>query len=277
MLAQSGALMMPALATQSERVKMRVSHHPMHRAILGLIGLGVLSACAEVPADPLALAAYEEANDPAEPTNRLIFDGNQWVDRNAFQPMARAYSGHVPEDLRRSVRNFSQNLGAPLVLVNDVLQGNMTRAWTITQRFAVNTTVGVAGIIDVASGWELPAHQADFGQTMGVWGVGPGPSVQLPLLGPSNVRDATGTLLGLFGDPVSYVPGVQIVQRVGAVAGAVDARARLLPMTDDLERNSVDPYAATRSLHAQYREGFVAEGIAGGDPADESALPPSAP
>jgi len=256
------------------------SRHPKHRSTLvfGLLAMASLGACAEVPTDPIARAAYDEANDPAEPTNRVIFDGNQWVDRNALQPVARNYREYVPGGVRNGVRNFGQNLNAPLVLVNDLLQGNMDRAWTTTQRFAVNTTVGVAGLFDVASGWDLPAHKADFGQTMGVWGVESGPSVQLPLLGPSNLRDAAGTAFGFLGDPVGYVPGMQVVQTAGAVGGAIDGRARMLPVTDDLEKNSVDYYAAMRSLYAQHRTAFIEEGKAGGSPADGNGIaPPSEP
>lgn len=252
------------------------ARRPVHRAIIGMVGLVSLTGCAEVPKDPAEVAAYEQANDPAESINRVIFKGNQWVDSNAFQPVARAYSLYVPEDVRGGVHNFSQNLGEPLVMVNDVLQGNTSRAWNTTQRFVVNSTVGVAGIFDIASGWDLQAHQADFGQTMGVWGVSPGPSVQLPLLGQSNLRDAAGTAFGILGDPVGYVPGLQSVQIVGSVTGAVDGRADMLPVTDDLERTSIDYYAATRSLYAQSREGLVAEGkVGGGSAEDESPRPPT--
>jgi phospholipid-binding lipoprotein MlaA len=248
----------------------------MHRSTLafGLLAMVTLGACAEVPTDPVARSVYDEANDPAEPTNRVIFDGNQWVDRNALQPVAHTYQNNLPGGVRDGMHNFGQNLGAPLVLVNDVLQGNMGRAWTTTQRFVVNTTVGVAGVFDVASDWDLPAHKADFGQTLGVWGVESGPSVQLPLLGPSNLRDATGTAFGLLGDPVGYVPGMQVVQTAGAVGGAIDGRARMLPVTDDLEKNSVDYYAALRSLYAQDREAFIEEGKAGGSPADGDGIAP---
>jgi phospholipid-binding lipoprotein MlaA len=242
------------------------------RTTLLLLGALMLSACAEVPTEPAARAAYDEANDPAEPTNRAIFEGNQWVDRNALQPVARGYQEHVPGGVRDSLHNFSGNLKAPVVLVNDVLQGNMTRAWTTTRRFVVNTTVGGAGLFDVASDWDLPAHEADFGQTLGVWGVAPGPAVQLPLLGPSNLRDAVGTGIGLFGDPLGYVPGkpMQIVTITGSALGAVDGRARLLATTDELEKNSVDYYVALRALRAQQRAAFVEEGRAGGLPEDPS-------
>jgi phospholipid-binding lipoprotein MlaA len=241
-------------------------------ALAVLLALG---ACAAVPTDPAARMAYDEANDPAEPTNRVIFDGNQWVDRNALQPVARAYQDYVPGGVRDGLRNFSQNLKAPVVLVNDVLQGNMGRAWTLTQRFAVNTTVGGVGLFDVAGDWDLPAHEADFGQTLGVWGVGPGPSVQLPLLGPSNLRDTAGTALGLLGDPVNYVPGMQVVQMSGSAAGALDRRARMLPVTDDLQKNSLDYYATVRSIYAQHRAAFIEEGKAGGLPADGNGTSPT--
>ncbi len=243
-----------------------------------LAAMLVLGACAEVPTDPVARMAYEEANDPAEPTNRVIFDGNQWVDRNALQPVARTYQDHVPDSIRGGLHNFSQNLKAPVVLVNDMLQGNMNRAWTTTQRFAVNSTVGGAGLFDVADDWNLPAHQADFGQTLAVWDVGPGPSLQLPLFGPSNLRDAIGTAFGFVGDPVSYVPGAQLVQMSGSVGGLIDGRARMLPVTDDLERNSFDHYAALRSMYAQRRAAFAEEGRTGGAPPRGSEMfPPSEP
>lgn len=244
---------------------------PTHRGffsgnVAAVAALLILGACAEVPTDPVARAAYDDANDPAEPANRTIFAANQWVDRNALQPVARSYQEHVPDSVRNGLNNFSQNLKAPLVAVNDVLQGNVSRAWTTTQRFAVNTTVGGAGLFDVASDWDLPAHKADFGQTLGVWGIGTGPAVQLPLLGQSNLRDAVGTGLGFIGDPVSQVPGTKVVQTAGSVVGMVNGRAQALPVTDDMEKNSLDYYAASRSSYAQRREALVEEGKTGGRP-----------
>ena len=260
-------------------MKARVPHRgEFSSPVVALAAVLALGACAEVPTDPAAREAYDEANDPAEPTNRVIFAGNQWLDRNALQPVARSYQDTVPEDVRGSVHNFGQNLKQPLVLVNDVLQGNMSRAWNTTQRFVVNTTVGGAGLFDVASEWDLPAHDADFGQTLGVWGVEPGPAVQLPLLGPSNVRDTAGTVFGLLGDPVGTVPGLGTVRMVSTGLNIVDGRARVLAVTDDLEKNSVDYYAALRSLYAQNRAAFIAEGKAGGlSPDEDEALPKSVP
>lgn len=224
-----------------------------------------LAGCAHAPADPEARAEYERANDPAEPTNRTIFAGNQFVDRHALQPVARSYQTYVPGQARKGIHNFVSNLGEPAVAVNDVLQGNLHRAWTTTRRFAVNTTVGGAGLFDPATGWDLPHHQADFGQTLGVWGLGPGPSVQLPLFGPSNVRDSVGEVVGLVANPLTLASGgaVTAVATAGAGLGVVDGRADALPAIDRLEQGSLDYYATLRSAVAQRRAALVAEGRTG--------------
>jgi phospholipid-binding lipoprotein MlaA len=152
--------------------------------------------------------------------------------------------------------------------VNHALQGNFDRAWTTTQRFAINSTIGGAGLFDVASDWDLPFQAADFGQTFGVWGIGPGPSVQLPLLGHSNLRDATGTAVGFVANPLGYIPGgvMQTIQLTGTGLGIVGQRASQLPITDELEKNSLDYYAALRAVQAQRRAAFIERGKAGGVP-----------
>lgn len=247
--------------------------------VVAAASLLALAACAQAPAEPAARLAYEQANDPAEPTNRVIFAGNQWIDRNALQPAARAYEGYVPGGVRRGLRNFAGNLKGPGILVNDALQANFNRAWITTQRFVVNTTVGGAGVFDVATGWGLPRHDADFGQTFGVWGAGPGPSLHLPLLGPSNLRDATGTLAGMLANPLGFVPGgaVQTIQTISTGVSVVDQRAGTLKMTETLERNSLDYYAALRSIHAQRRARLVEEGRAGDGRVDIGPVAPANP
>lgn len=241
-----------------------------------------LAACAHAPADPEARAEFQRNNDPAEPTNRAVFRANQFFDRNALRPVARGYTEYVPGAVRGGLHNFVANLEEPGIAVNDVLQGNVSRAWNTTQRFAVNTTVGGAGLFDVATGWDRPRHEADFGQTLGVWGVAPGPAVQLPLFGPSNVRDAVGKVGGIVLNPLSLVGGAaSTVTTASGGVGLVDGRSRLLPATDDLERSSLDYYATLRSVMAQRRAKFVAEGRAGAvkegneppdlDPTDTSA------
>jgi phospholipid-binding lipoprotein MlaA len=239
-----------------------------------------LFACAHVPTDPEARAEYEQNNDPAEPTNRTIFAGNQFVDHHAMQPVARGYIDNVPDRVRKSIHNFVGNLGQPSVAINDVLQGNVSRAWNTTQRFVINTTVGGVGLFDVATDWNRPAHSADFGQTLGVWGVGPGPAVQLPLLGPSNVRDSIGKVVGVVTNPITFVPGgaATTVGMASGGLGAVDGRADLLGTTDSLEHNALDYYATLRGATAQHRAAFVAEGKAGlvaDHQADTASLPKS--
>jgi phospholipid-binding lipoprotein MlaA len=234
------------------------------RAPLGCsaIALGLtLAACAHVPTNPEARAEYERINDPAEPTNRTIFSANKFVDDHALQPVARGYENNVPARVRKSIHNFVGNLGQPAVAVNDILQGNGRRAWTTTQRFAINTTVGGLGFFDVATDWNRPGHSADFGQTLGVWGVGTGPSVQLPLLGPSNVRDGLAKVVDFATNPATLIGGPAAVATGGA--GFVDGRANMLKTTDNLEKLSVDYYATLRSAAAQRRAALVAEGKAG--------------
>lgn len=228
------------------------------------VGLALtLGACATPAAAPDARAAYTRDQDPVEPANRVIFAGNKFVDDNALQPVARAYQAHMPGRVQKSVRNFVSNLGQPGVAINDVLQGNVGRSWNTIQRFAINTTVGGAGLFDVATDWERPGHAADFGQTLGVWGVGPGPSVQLPLLGPSNVRDTVGTVVGFATNPTKFIPGGGAVSMAAGAAGAIDGRARALSATDALERNALDYYATSRAVAAQRRAALVEEGKLG--------------
>jgi phospholipid-binding lipoprotein MlaA len=229
-----------------------------HRFLAAASALA-LSACAEVPTDPAALAEYESANDPAEPTNRAIFSANYFLDRNLLQPIARAYTDYIPEEARHPVHNFLANMGEPVVLVNDLLQGNTDKAWTTTRRFAVNSTVGGAGLFDPATGWGLDYHAADFGQTFGVWGIGTGPTLQLPLFGFSNVRDTVGLALNSVANPANLIPGTAAQIAIGGVA-MIDGRASVLPITDDLERSSLDYYASLRSVVAAKRAELVEQG-----------------
>lgn len=217
-----------------------------------------LSACAHGAED---LASH----DPAAPTNRTVFAGNMAVDHHVLRPVARVYVNDVPQGARHGVHHFVSNLHEPTIFVNDVLQGNFGRSWNTVQRFAINTTAGGLGVFDVAQGWGLPRHDADFGQTLGVWGVGPGPDVQLPLLGFSNVRDVTGTVVGFATNPLGLATGplFAVLNGVGSGLGVVDGRANLLPVTDDVERNSLDQYATLRSMTSQHRAVFVKEGREG--------------
>jgi len=234
-----------------------------------------LSACAHAPSADTTDA--DEANDPAESINRKVFAGNQFVDRHLLKPVAQAYLDVVPQGAQHGIHNFAGNLQQPAVLLNDLLQGNISRAAVTGQRFLLDSTLGVGGLFDVATGWGLPGHAADLGQTFGVWGVGTGPSVQLPLLGPSNVRDTVGQVAGIFTNPLGQIPSSTMtdIELAGGVTGLVDLRAELIPATDTLERTSLDYYAALRSLMAQRRAAMIEEGREGkvGGPPVPTAVP----
>jgi phospholipid-binding lipoprotein MlaA len=249
---------------------------PAHLICAGLLGsLLVSPAYAQeawnpfnrAPRDPIEQGRIDSANDPAEAINREIFKANKLFDDFVLKPVARAYVEGVDPDLRRVIHNFTNNVGEPVVFVNDVLQGNAERALNTAQRFVVNTTIGVAGVADVADTWGRPHHDADLGQTFGVWGIASGPAVQIPILGPSNLRDAFGLTATSLALPLAaqgtIESAVSYTQLGTTVADDIDYRSKLLPNTDALEKNSKDLYASIRLVKAQLRAKLVEEGKAG--------------
>ena len=229
-----------------------------------------LAACATPPEGPGASAEFAETNDPFEPLNRAVFDFNFAVDRVLLRPVAIAYRDVIPKPGRDGVRNFLDNLETPVVLANDVLQGSADRAGTTVGRFAINSTIGIAGLLDVAQGFGLKGHDEDFGQTLGVWGFPEGPYLVLPLLGPSPPRDSLGLVVDYFIDPLTYVFDNNDVEWLSFVrygVRAVDSRSRNIAALDEIERSSIDFYATIRSLYRQRR----ADEIRNGEP---SALVP---
>jgi phospholipid-binding lipoprotein MlaA len=210
-----------------------------------------------------AVAEEEDFNDPLEDTNRAIFDFNQMVDRNVLVPVAKAYRTVLPDVVRDSLRDFLHNLRAPLIFVNDALQGDFELAGQTFARFTLNSTLGVGGLIDVAGRWgQLPYHEQDLGVTFGVWGVPEGPYLVVPVLGPSNPRDLVGQTGEGFGDPLNlivtgnpftlyWIPFIR-----GGVSG-VDQRSRYIETLADIERTSLDYYATIRSLYRQRRAALI--------------------
>jgi phospholipid-binding lipoprotein MlaA len=225
--------------------------------VFGLLLL--CTGCATSSSDPPSADEADSDNDPAEGVNRAIFKANLAADHAMMRPVAEAYTDHVPEIVQTGIHNVVQNLKEPAVAVNDLLQGNVKHAWESAQRLAVNTTVGAVGVVDVAAKWGLPPHKADFGQTLAVWGVGEGPFVELPLLGPSNPRDALGTAVDLALNPLTFVGGAPATYAGVATGGAnfVDVRAQHLHDLDELERNSLDYYATLRSVYRQHRDAEI--------------------
>lgn len=231
------------------------------RRYLALAAAGFLAACASVPTDPIARAAYDEANDPLEPMNRTIFAFNMKVDEYALEPMARAYRKALNEAARDGVRNFLHNLSAPVTFANDILQGEFDRAAQTSWDFVMNTTIGFLGFVDVTDDWE--PHEEDLGQTLAVWGLGEGAYLVLPFQGPSSLRDAVGLFGDRIFDPATYAldptQGANFFA-VGTVADAVDARARTLEEVNELKRTSFDFYVTARSLYRQARRNQIRNG-----------------
>lgn len=256
------------------------SVHSLRRfgPIVGLAAAVTLAGCATPPpkSDTEAYAEYEETNDPLEPLNRVVFEFNRGFDALFLKPLAEFYMLLLPPPVQTGVHNVLNNLRSPVILVNNVLQGDGSEALNTTGRFVINSTLGVAGFGDVAAAWGMPFRDEDFGQTLGVWGVGPGPFLMLPIVGPSSPRDAAGMFvdsaiidpLGIVGTYVFDAPRtVQLISFTRLGLTAVDARARNYDALNDLEKNSLDFYAALRSLYRQYRFGEI---HGGQPPADQS-------
>jgi phospholipid-binding lipoprotein MlaA len=195
----------------------------------------------------------DDARDPLEPLNRHVFAVNQAVDAAIVRPIAVTYRDWAPEMVKKAVNNFLNYLKSPVILANDLMQGEWKRAHETVQRFAHNTLA--LGLVDLAAP-TIPFHDEDFGQTLAVWGLGEGPYLVLPLIGPSNPRDGIGLVVDRFIDPVYWVADHNnwdgfIYGRTAA--RAITARVDTLKITDDLERTSLDYYAAIRDIYRQRR------------------------
>jgi phospholipid-binding lipoprotein MlaA len=228
---------------------------------IGLVVALALSACATPTADdPDARTELTAINDPWEPFNRAVFEFNRVLDRALLRPVAQVYRGVIPELGREMVKNFLDNLRSPVILVNDILQGEMNRASETGTRFLANTTVGLGGLFDVT---DIEFHSEDFGQTLAVWGFEEGPYLVLPLLGPSPIRDTIGLIGDSFLDPVTWYThrtDRHAISWVRYGMRAVDRRSRNIETLDEIERSAIDLYATVRSLYRQRRSDEVLNG-----------------
>lgn len=198
----------------------------------------------------------ETENDPFEGWNRVMFSFNQKADRYVLKPVAEGYQAVTPAPVRKSVSNFFNNLGEPITAVNSVLQAKPGKAARSLTRFVFNTTFGLLGLFDVAGAMGIEREKEDLGQTLAYWGVGSGPYLVLPVLGPSNLRD----LGGKFGDrpfnPISWQDEVGTTELL--IGDGIQTRAQLLGM----EPKSVgDPYVLLRSAYEQRRRYEINDGI----------------
>ncbi len=217
-----------------------------------LLALALLAGCA-APGAPAA------RRDPLEPVNRAVYRFNDTVDRIAFEPVARGYRDFVPEEIRVVVGNVFGNLADLWTAANQLLQGKPDAAVSDLGRFALNSTLGLAGMVDVATHFGLEKHNEDFGQTLGRWGVPPGPYLMLPLLGPSTLRDAPARVVDARGDLVQTIDSEG--RRNNAILlRAIDDRAALLRAGRVIDGAALDPYAFIRDGYLQRRRSQVYDG-----------------
>ena len=240
------------------------------RTLIVLLSVVVLANCASAPKDDTeALAEFQKLNDPIEPANRAIFSFNQGLDAAVIKPVTGFYRAIAPAPVREAIHSFLENLRTPIIFANDLLQGEVGRAGDTVVRFFVNSTWGVLGFIDQAAELGYEPHDEDFGQTLAVWGVGEGPYLMLPLFGPSNPRDLVGKVVDYFLDPINWWANNSdndTVPLARTIISGIDTRDQLWDALEDIEKNSIDPYASIRSLYRQRRMDDIRNGAGPDDP-----------
>ena len=235
---------------------------PFHLLVAALSLVAMIAGCATRPpaSDTVAVQEYQAANDPLEPTNRFLYRVNNYLDAYVLRPAAVAYKDVLPDGVRNAIHNGLNNLSTPMKLGTDMLEGEPRLAGNSFMRFVINTTAGGLGLFDPATGWGYPDHDNDFGLVFAIWGVPEGPFLFLPLLGPSNPRDAAGRAAQIYGDPIGRFGQGAVVTgldwgRWGLTI--VDERSRVLGQISSIKRTALDPYATFRSLYRQHREGQI--------------------
>ena len=229
-------------------------------SILCLLAASFLCGCSTPSPQSLA------DNDPWEKTNRDIFAFDVWVQHNIARPVGKGYRAVLPEPARDGIHNLVTNLHSPIVLANDVLQGDGKKAVDTFGRLVINSTIGIGGLIDVAGKLGIPGHDNDFGITLGQNGVAEGSYLVLPLVGPLPPRDLLGTGVDGFFDPLSYAHFDDKATWMLARGGlrVLDVVDRQQEQFDTIERTSIDLYATTRNFYRQSRNAKI-KGKSGAD------------
>lgn len=212
----------------------------------------ILQGCATVegPTDP---------EDPFESFNRAIYSFNDTLDKAVLKPVAQGYNAALPDPVNKGVSNFFSNIDDVVVVFNDLLQLKIGQAASDTARLLINTTIGILGLIDVASAMDLPKHDEDLGQSFGYWGIGTGPYLVLPFLGPSDIRDTVGLVGDAYVDPLNEI--TPDGTRTGLVLlEGVDTRAGLLGASKVLKEAALDEYLFVRDAYLQRRQSLVYDG-----------------
>ncbi|MDH3948947.1 MAG: VacJ family lipoprotein [Gammaproteobacteria bacterium] len=221
--------------------------------LLLVISLALLGGCASVPGPP-------DERDPFESYNRAMYAFNDSVDNAVLRPVAQTYKDYTPDVLQTGISNFFDNIGDLTVMVNNLLQFKIENAVSDFGRILWNSTVGIFGLIDVASHMGLQKHDEDFGQTLAVWGVPDGPYIVLPLLGPSNARDTVGLVGDIYVDPLFQIEEEGNVYWGAVILRFIDTRADLLSASRILEQAAIDPYIFVRDAYFQHRRNLIYDG-----------------
>jgi phospholipid-binding lipoprotein MlaA len=214
--------------------------------------ISLLSACASVPKD------QRTESDPWEPLNRTVYSVNKGVDKVTFKPLAKGYQKVIPRPVRTGVTNFMKNLVTPRSAVNNFLQGKPRHGFTELVRFVFNSTVGLGGLIDVATAAKVEAHREDFGQTLAVWGVPSGPYVMLPFLGPATLRDAVAWPVEIMSSLLYHYDNSSVRDKL-YILRSIELRERLFAVERLLD-DSEDPYITLRESFLQNREFAIHDG-----------------
>lgn len=235
---------------------------PARRVAVAVLLAAALAGCANVPAT--------NPKDPFEKFNRAMFTFNDTVDQVALKPVATAYKTVLPSFVQRGIGNFFSNLNDVWSGANNLMQGKAEDGLSDFSRFVINSTFGLAGVLDLASEAGLRKHSEDFGQTLGYWGVPSGPYVMLPLLGPSTLRDTAALPIDGQGDLWRYKDPVN-VRNIGTAVSLVDQRAALLDASNLMEEAALDRYEFIRDSYLQRRQNKVFDGESSRKEAREAA------
>ena len=242
------------------------------RGLLG--GIVALSLCGCVTLPP---NTQRSPQDPWESWNRGVYKVNDKLDRAVLSPVARGYVKVVPKLIRTGIRNFFTNLNTTTVLINDALQGKFLASANDLGRFVMNSTIGIGGLFDPASAAGLEKNDEDFGQTLGKWGVHSGPFLELPLFGPSDVRDAPARVVDAYTNPQAYIHNIEIKYPLYGLY-FIDTREGLLYLDDTL-KNVYDTYAFIRDAYLQRRAYLISDGKIDEQPLEDPGddTPPAKP
>ena len=221
-----------------------------------LAAIPLISACTTTPTIETSTNAHEI--DPLEPENRDVYAFNDGLDHYLFKPVATGYAKITPDIMQTGITNFFNNLGYLNVILNSSLQGKLDQSLSDIFRFIFNSTLGIAGLFDVATPMGLQAHNEDLGQTFAVWGSGQGAYLILPLFGPSTTRDAPDVVTSWLLDPVSYLASA--ISLPATALNVINRRANLLESSNMLNEAALDPYSFLREAYLQQRNYLIYDG-----------------